>query len=140
MPKKGKRQGKEKGTWSEVLTAIGKGSGVARGVTLALVFCCSAAVSFGLIGRELAGRCCVLCCVLGALVGGSVSVRCGQSWAMPVGGAVGLMEFLALVVLGVLFFGGIPAGERMPEILLACLCGGVAAGILGSRRKGKRRR
>ena len=140
MPKKGKRQGKETGGWSGIFLAVGKGSGVALGVTALLLFCCAAAVSLGWITQVAAERCCILSCVLGTLAGGAVSVVGGRTWALPVGAATGMVEFLVLILLGLLFFEGAPAGSEIPEILLSCLCGGGMAGILGRKTKGKRRR
>lgn len=140
MPKKGKRQGRETEGWKELLLAVGKGSVIALGLTVVLLFGCAAAVWMGWISQRIGERCCVLSCVLGTLVGGMVSVKGGRSWALPVGLATGLAEFFVLALLGMLVYQNVPMSGEVPEILLSCLCGGGMAGILGRGRKGKRRR
>jgi hypothetical protein len=52
----------------------------------------------------------------------------------------GLAQFLILLMLGALLYQDAPVSGEVPEILLACLCGGGMAGILGQSKKGKRRR
>lgn len=140
MPKKGKRQGREMEGWKELLPALGKGSGIALGVTVVLLFGCATAVWLGWISQRAGERCCVLGCVLGTLIGGMMSVKGGRSWALPVGLVTGLAQFLILLMLGALLYQDAPVSGEVPEILLACLCGGGMAGILGRSKKGKRRR
>lgn len=140
MPKKGKRQSQETGDWRGTLISLGKGSGAALAVTTGMLFCCAVAVSFGVIKQGAGERCCVLSCVLGTLAGGVVSVRGGRFWALPMGLITGFLQFLVFLLVGILFFEGAPANGEIPEILLACLCGGGIAGILARKPKGKRRR
>lgn len=140
MPKKGKRQGRETEGWKQLLLAVGEGIGTALGLTMVLLLGCAAAVWMGWISQRIGERCCVLSCVLGTLVGGTVSVKGGRSWALPVGLATGLGQCFVLVLLGMLAYQNPPVSGEVPEILLSCLCGGGMAGILGRGRKGKRRR
>ena len=99
----------------------------------------SACISRGLIGMELMYQLTLVGCVVGAFAGGRLAVgRCG-SLALIVGLAAGLVLFLLLLTVGVIGFQAQPEAGGI-GLFCASLCGGAAAGLLGSGRGGKKKR
>ncbi len=62
-----------------------------------------------------------------------------RSRSLFVGMATGAVFFLLLLTLGVLFFENVAPAEGGLGLLCAALFGGAAAGILGGKRKRRRR-
>lgn len=139
MKKTGRRQEESGNGWMGVMAALLKGSVLALAVTLLVLFLCSAAVSAQWLSQSAAGRGVEAACVLGALAGGRLGVRKQRELSLALGLGTGGALFLLLLCGGVLLYESAPVTERMLSILLACLCGGAIAGILGRRgRRGKR--
>ena len=78
-------------------------------------------------------------CVAGSFAGGRFAVRRSGSRALIMGLAAGLVLFLLLLTVCVVGFQSAP-DERAIGLLCASLCGGAAAGLLGRRGKGKKKR
>ena len=136
----GKRQEEQGSAWMGVMGSLLKGGLLALAVTLALLLLCAAAVSARWMSQAAMERCVVAVCVLGATVGGALSMRRHREAALVLGVGTGLMLFLLLLSAGILFYEEAPVVQSIPGILCACLCGGGIAGILGRKTKKKRRR
>ncbi|MEG0764880.1 MAG: TIGR04086 family membrane protein [Pseudoflavonifractor sp.] len=113
---------------------------------VALASCClfllgaSLGIAQGWLGEALMYQLTILGCVLGSFAGGLVAVkRCGTR-ALIVGLLVGVVLFLLLLTLGLLCYDGVSADVSGIGLLCGGLCGGAAAGILGSSPKKKRRK
>lgn len=104
-------------------------------------------VSAGLVAPGLRYQLTVVACVLGAFIGGALTVgQCGCR-GLFVGLAVGGGLFLLLLTIGVIFFDGVSFENGGLGLLCGALCGGAASGILSGggrrsphKRKGKNRR
>lgn len=102
-------------------------------------------VSRGLIGGELRYQLTVVGCVLGGFVGGMFAVRSCPARGLFVGLAVGCALFLLQLTLGLLIYKNASLENGGVGLLCGALCGGAAAGILGSggrkttkKKKGRR--
>lgn len=140
MKKADKRQREKGSAWPDAAGALLRGSAVAAGMSLLLLLGCAAAISAQWFGQQAMERCVVLSCIAASLVGAAVSVRNFREQAMLLGVGTGMIQFLLLLLLGLLLYDGSPNWPRVPSILCACLCGGIMAGILGRKTKKKRRR
>ena len=139
MKKGGKRKEEPVKGWSGAATSMAKGSVTAFVVTGVLLLVCAGLVSGGWVSQNGMMRYSPAACVLGAAVGGLVSICGHRELALPMGVGTGAGLFLLLLLLGLALSGDLPQWDAMPVILCACMCGGTMAGILG-RRKGKKKR
>lgn len=136
MPKKEEEQSAKVVRY---LTGILLGGMVAFAVSLVLLFGASLLVSSGRIAEERMGQVTVAACVIGAFCGGIFAVRQCQVRALAVGLATGGVFFLLLLTIGVVAFQAVPQ-ENGFVLLLGCLCGGAAAGLLCRMAKPKKKR
>ena len=117
------------------------GMGLVLGGVLALAVCllfllaASAAISSGLAGEELTVQLTIVGCVLGSFAGGLLAVRRCGSRALLVGLTEGAVFFLLLLTAGALCFETMSLESGGIGLLCGCLCGGAAAGLLGSGKK-----
>ncbi|HWS43275.1 MAG TPA: TIGR04086 family membrane protein [Pseudoflavonifractor sp.] len=100
----------------------------------------SVAISRGWLGEDLMYQLTIVGCVLGGFVGGAVAVGRSRSRTLIVGLLVGVVFFLLLLTVGLLAYGSAIPEEGGLGLLCGALCGGAAAGILGSKPKKKRRK
>ena len=89
--------------------------------------------------EHAADRVVLAACVFGALAGGLFAVRKIGRSTLLVGAGVGAILFLLLLSIGALLFASVSLSNGGAAILLSCLCGGAMAGILGARRKKRKR-
>ena len=82
----------------------------------------------------------VVGCVIGGFSGGIFAVRHSGARALIVGLASGGVFFLLILTAGVLLFEDMSIEAGGLGLLSGALCGGAAAGILGTRPKKKKRR
>lgn len=138
---KGKETRKEgiNAPWIEVMCRYLRGVGLALVVTLAVLLACAGAMSAGWLGEKLMGRCILVSCLLGGLLGGVV-VSYGQRRALIQGVGTGALLFLVLMALGAIGYESFSVTNGGAGVLCACLCGGAIAGMLGRKRGKKRRR
>lgn len=91
-------------------------------------------VSMGLLSQTSADKCVVFACALGALAGGSCVLKRSERAFLPVGMAVGAIEWLLLLVVGAICFGGVAGAGEMGISAVGCLSGGLLAGVLYAAR------
>jgi putative membrane protein (TIGR04086 family) len=109
-------------------------------VCLAVLLLCSAGISGGWIGEGRMTQVTLAGCVLGSLIGGAFAVSRCRSRTLLVGLGTGCVFFLLLLLIGVLFYPDVSVDGRGLGLLCASLVGGALAGLLGGRRKKKRRK
>lgn len=134
---------KEEDQGTRALHAMGH---ILMGAVIALAVCilCLLFASFGVSGgwikEGLMGQLTVASCVVGTLIGGLTAVQRHRARGLVVGVAVGGCVFLMLLTIGYLFYKGVSMEQGGAALLIACLCGGALAGLLGGSRgaKGKR--
>jgi len=140
MKKKEPRREEAGSPWLNVMCELLKGGVLAGVVTMAALLLCAALVSAGLLRERWMDGAVLAVCVIGAAAGGLYAVlRIGER-SMLVGPGVGVVLFLLLLTAGMLVYDTASLEQGGVGILLACLCGGAIAGILGRRPKKKRRR
>ena len=146
MTKKPREKRREKkveetsGLWITVMGQLLLGGLAAVLTALLVLLVCSLLVSGGAVPERDINRAVLAACVPGALAGGLLAVRRIGRSTLLVGGGVGAILFLLLLSVGSLVFESASLSNGGVMILLACLCGGAMAGILGSRPKKKRKR
>lgn len=123
-----------------VMTGVLLGGVLAFGVCLAFLFICSVGISGGWLGEELMYQMAVVGCVVGGFSGGVFAVRRCGARALLAGLAAGGVFFLLLLTAGLLLFESMTVEQGGLGLLSGALCGGAAAGILGSRPKKKKRK
>ncbi len=100
----------------------------------------SVGVSRGWLGEDLMYQLAIVGCVLGSFMGGTVAVGRCRSRTLVVGLLVGVVLFLLLLTIGVLFYDAVAPEAGGLGLLSGSLCGGAAAGILGGKPKKRRTR
>lgn len=122
------------------MTGVLLGGVLALGVCLAFLFVCSVGISSGWLDERLMYQMSVVGCVIGSCVGGLFAVRRSGARALIVGMATGAVFFLLILTVGLLLLEDISIEAGGLGLLSGGLCGGAAAGILGSKPKKKKRR
>lgn len=122
------------------MTNILLGGVVALVVCLMILFLCSIGISGGWLPEKLMYQMAVVSCVIGSFMGGMTAVRRCGTRTLIVGLAAGGVFFLLLLTVGVLFFESMSMEAGGLGLLCGGLCGGAAAGLLGSKPKKKRRK
>jgi len=141
MKQKGKRQADSPASgWLNTMCEILKGGVVALAVTLLVLLAGACLISAGVLSESSMGALVTAACVLGALAGGMLAVRWAGSRPLPVGLGTGLILFLLLLSIGLLLYDGASLAQGGVRLALACACGGALAGVLGSRKKKRRRK
>ena len=135
-----KKPEKSAGGWTGVMCALLKGALAAVLTALLTLAVCSLFISAGVIPEGAMDRTVLAACILGSLAGGLLAVRLVGRSTLLVGTGVGAVLFLVLLSVGWLLFETASLANGGLLILLACLCGGAMAGILGARSKKKRKR
>lgn len=125
--------------------------GILLGAAAALVVCfllllaASAGISRGRLSQDHMYQITIVCCTLSALAGGILAVRRCRERALIVGLLVGVVFFLLLLTISVVFFHADSPGTGGIGLICGSLLGGAAAGLLAagpgqSTRRKKRRR
>lgn len=122
------------------MTGVLLGGVLALGVCLVFLFVCSVGISGGWLEEELMYQMAVVGCVIGGFSGGVFSVRRCGARALIAGLAAGAVFFLLLLTAGLLIFENMSVEHGGLGLLSGALCGGAAAGILGTRPKKKKRK
>ena len=105
-----------------------------------LLFVCSIGISNGWIGDEYMTQYTVAACLAAAFLGGIYSVSRLKKKTLIVGIGVGIVQFLILLVVGVMIFPSVTIDSTGGILLCMSLLGGVFAGVLGGKQKKKRRK
>lgn len=116
-------------------TGVVLGGAAALLVSLAVLLLASTAISRGMLGERMLYQATVASCVIGSFAGGMLAVRRCGARALIVGLCTGGVLFLLLLTVGVLFFDAQSMGQGGIGLACGCLCGGAAAGLLGSGKK-----
>ena len=141
-PQKKRREHKpdENGSlWLAAMCELLKGGALAGIIALLTLLIYALLVSNGIISERGMERSVLAACILGGVVGGMLAVRSIRRSTLLVGAGVGAILFLLLLSAGFLFFDTASISNGSISILLACLCGGAMAGILGAPRKKRKR-
>lgn len=109
------------------------GGGVALLVCFIFLLLASIGIFRGLVGEGRMYQLTIVGCVLGGFIGGMVAVRRCGSRSLIIGLMVGGVLFLVMLTVGLLFFDTASPEEGGLGFLCGALCGGAAAGILGSK-------
>lgn len=140
MKKKERRPEEIGSQWLNAMCEVLKG-GVLAGVTAILaLLICAVLVSIGVVPVGAMYGAVLAVCVLGALVGGTYTVRRVDGRSLPAGLGVGAVLFLLLLTAGFIVYQGASMANGGAGILCACLCGGAIPGLLARKPKKKRRR
>ena len=115
-----------------------KGGVLAGAIALLLLAMCALLMSAGILRERWMEGLVLLVCVLGAVVGGGVTVARVGERGLLTGVAVGMSLSLVLLTVGVLVYDADPMAGGL-RVILACLCGGGIAGVLFGKPKKKRR-
>lgn len=121
------------------------GSAVALGVCFLLLLAASAGISGGRLSQDHMYQITIVCCAISALAGGILAVRRCGARALIVGLLVGVVFFLLLLTVSVVFFQADSPGTGGIGLICGSLLGGAGAGLLAGRggqpgRRKKRRR
>lgn len=116
------------------------GGVAALACALVFLFACSVGISAGWLREGLMYQLAVVSCVVGGFIGSMLAVRRCGSRALLVGLITGSVFFLLLLTGGVLFYQKMSMEAGGIGLLCGALCGGAAAGILGSKPKKKKRK
>lgn len=141
MKQKGKRQAEHPASgWLNAMCEVLKGGVVALAVTLLALLVGACLISAGILSENAMGGLVTASCVIGALLGGLLAVRWVGSKPLPVGLGTGAILFLLLLSIGLLLYDGASLAQGGVRLALACACGGALAGVLGSRKKKRKRK
>ena len=113
---------------------------IALAACIVFLLFASLGVSAGWLKEGLMGQLTVASCVVGTLIGGLTAVGRHRSKGLLVGVAVGVCLFLMLLTIGYLWYGSVGLEQGGAAVLIACLCGGALAGLMGGSRGGKGKR
>ena len=134
-----KKQEKREDKRSVLLLRMLKGGLASVMVAMVMLAGMALLVSGGLLSRTIAERSVAAVCAVGALAGASYVLKgCGRGF-LAVGGAVGMIMWLLLLVVGAVCFGGLGGGGGMSVTAIGCLGGGLIAGVLRALRSGAKR-
>ena len=122
------------------MTDVLLGGGLALVVCLVFLLICSVGISGGWVEEDLMYQLSVVGCVIGGFSGGIFAVRHSGARALIVGLASGGVFVLLVLPAGLLRSEDTSIDARELGLLSGALCGGGAAGILGTRPKKKKRR
>lgn len=125
----------------QAMAGVLLGGVLALAVCLVFLFLCSIGISGGWLDEGLMYQMTVVGCVIGGFAGAVAAVRKCGTRALIVGLLTGGVFFLLLLTAGVLLFEDMSLENGGLGLLCGGLCGGAAAGILGTKpRKKKRKR
>lgn len=110
---------------------------LALGAALLLLVLGAAAISKGMLGKDMSVQITVIACMIGCLAGGRFSCRAFRTGRLLAGISTGAVCFILILAIGLLS-GNLEPGTQWFAELAACLCGGGVAGIPGKRRKKKK--
>lgn len=121
-------------------TSFVKGGALALGVYLAGLLLLALLLIKGTLPEGSAFPAVAGLCVLAVFCGGVVSARQSPWGTLPAALACAALFAVALAGVGTAFWQGITWTGRGGVLLLCVLAGGVLAGLLGGRKKRKRKR
>ena len=117
------------------------GGGVALASAVMLLLAGSCLLSGGMIAQSHEPQLVVAVVLASAVIGGMTAKRGWNHRKVIAGILSGLVFYLLLVVIGLLFYSGFNATQYGVGNLVAAVCGGAMAGMMGGAqgRRGKRR-
>ncbi|MEG0597951.1 MAG: TIGR04086 family membrane protein [Oscillospiraceae bacterium] len=116
------------------------GSIAALGCCLIFLLLCALMMAQGWLPSGILQQLVVAGCVAGTFAGGLFASRRYGGKTLLVGLGVGIVFFLILLTVGVLFLDDFRPEEKCLPILSASLCGGALAGLLCAKPQKKRRK
>lgn len=138
MPKR--KQEKRQIPQSTHLVALLKGGALALVCAVVVLAGVALLESGGLVSRTVADGSVAAACALGALTGGLyVQNHCERGFLL-VGIGAGMLEWLLMLIIGAIAFGGFGGVGEMVGSAVGCLSGGLLAGVMRAMRGGGRKR
>ena len=128
------------GKWIDALCDLLKGGALAGMAAILTLLLCAVLVSAGLLRERWMDGAVLAVCVIGALTGGLYAVRKIGRRTLLVGLGVGCVLFFLLLTAGLLAYDTTSVDQGGAGLLVACLCGGGIAGLLGSGGTSKKKR
>jgi putative membrane protein (TIGR04086 family) len=117
------------------------GGAVAAVIAVLILLLCSVAISTGVVGQDLELQMVIAACVLGGFCGGRVTGRKWGRRSLLAGLSAGGVLLLILLTVGLLAYESVMDWDGASlGVMAGCLCGGLAAGLLGSRGGKKKKR
>lgn len=104
-----------------------------------LLIPCAMLVSGGKMGENTGPLLILAVCFLSALVGSLLAWRRLRARALLLGLGSAVLAFVLLLLLGLLFWGGLPLGAQMLSIFLALVLGGLLGGACRLLKKKRRK-
>ena len=136
MVKNGEETAKKEGKTTGNVLPVLLGTGTGLVLLLLLTLLAAGLIWSGVLPVSIAGMSLTIAAGLCALVGGRVAVNRGSGGSLPMGSAAGglLCLILGLVCLGT------TGTEGFVGILLMTLAGGCLAGLMGKKKRKKKKR
>ena len=100
---------------------------------------CAMLVSGGKLGEDTGPLLTLAVCFLSALVGSLLAWRRLRARALLLGLGSAVLAFVLLLLLGFLFWGGLPLGAQVLSIFLALVLGGLLGGACRLLKKKRRK-
>lgn len=116
------------------------GGAIASVVALLLLLLCSFAISAGMLSQKMELQMTIAACVIGSFFGGSVTRNRWGCKYLLAGLSAGGVFFLILLTISLLGYGTMDIGGAGLGVMGGCLCGGAISGLLGGRKKKKKKR
>lgn len=129
----------EQKNMAQIAIKIFQGVFIALIVMFLLLFMSAFILSAGILDTSMMHSLAIISCSIGIFVGALLSVRrCGQR-SIPVGIGVGVVCFLILLIFAPVCSIKIQFGTNQFLLLFLCLCSGALAGIVGKKKRKRRR-
>ncbi len=117
--------------WTRRVSNLCLGAGIALVVCIAILLFISWGILAGWLPQDMDYQAMVTGCLLGCFIGGRYAVvRCGTR-SLFIGLGVGVIFFLLLILMGILFYQEVSLENGGIGLLAGGLCGGTLAGIIG---------
>jgi len=105
-----------------------------------LIFVVSIMIFFGWMEYDQVRRLAVASCAVSGFLCSFFSVRrMGGYYSIPIAVLVVCIEFLFLLIMGIILFSGNISFSVLLPLLISCLCSGALAGFAGKKRNKRRR-
>lgn len=122
------------------MTSVLLGGVTALLICVSLLFVCALAISAGWLNEQGMMQYILASCVISCLLGGMYAVFRCQGKTLVVGVCVGVIFFLLLLTVGLVFYPGMSVENHGVGLACAGLAGGALAGVLGGKKRKKKRR
>lgn len=141
MGKGGERGGEERGAnLMPMAVASLLGGAVAAVIALLLLLVCAFMISSGTLPQTMDFQAVIAACVIGSFCGGTLTRKRWGSKPLLAGVSAGVIFFLILLTISLVVYGTMDIGGTGVGVMAGCLCGGAVSGLLGGRKKKRKKR